>query len=43
MIDYPSFNTWLLINSPLEELDNEDALEWGTLEDNYSDNLEDDE
>lgn len=43
MIDYPSFNTWLLINSPLEELDDEDAALWGTLEDNLSDTeLEDD-
>ena len=43
MIDYPSFNTWLLINSPLEELDEEDAELWGSLEDNLSDILEEDE
>jgi hypothetical protein len=43
MIDYPSFNTRLLINSPLEELDEEDAELWGTLEENLQDSLEEDE
>ena len=44
MTDYPYSNFWNLIASPLEELDDfEDIEDWGTVEENLSDNeLEED-
>lgn len=40
MTDYPCSNVWNLICEPLEELDEEDAMLWGTLEENLSECLD---